>query len=77
MEVSSSQSVSVQELMPFLPLEQSGVGAGLHPPEHVAAGTVSQLKHWSDVGWQLLCSIKVRQLRCNKSFSKGSSIYYA
>lgn len=36
----SSQSVSVQELMPFLPIEQSAVGAKLHPPEHVAAGTV-------------------------------------
>lgn len=41
MEVCSSQSVSVQELMPFLPLEQSAVGTELHPPERVAAGTVT------------------------------------
>lgn len=77
MAVCSSQTVYVQELMPFLPLEQSAVGAELQTPEHVAMGTSYQLKHWSDVGWQLLCFIKVRQFRCNKSFSKGSSIYYA
>lgn len=40
--VCSSQSVSVQVLLPFLPAEQGAVGAKLHPPEHVAAGTVTQ-----------------------------------
>lgn len=40
-EVCSSQTVSVRKLMTFLPLEQSAVGVELHPPEHVAAGTVT------------------------------------
>lgn len=40
-EVCSSQTVSVQELMPFLLLEQSAEGIELHAPEHVAVGTVT------------------------------------
>lgn len=72
----------VQGLNAFLPLVQCVQQSVFWAPNIIPQSTWQWvlscwLKYWSDLGWQFLCSIKVKQFRCNKSFSKGSSIYYA